>query len=105
MENGENSKTPLTYEWRWVYNDAVEKTQQIKEKGEDAVDYSKLRGRIREVFGSQEAFAKAIGISACSVSQKLNGRVEWTTQEIRKACEVLGIPAAEIPQYFFCPRS
>lgn len=83
----------------------LRKLNDIKKKGEGVVNYSKLRGRIREVFGSQSAFAKAIGISACSVSQKLNGRVEWTTQEIRKACEVLGIPAAEIPQYFFCPRS
>jgi hypothetical protein len=78
-----------------------------KEKGrkeDSSVDYSALRGLIREVFGTQEAFAEAIDRSPCTVSQKLNGSTEWTTQDIRKACEALGIPAEKIPQYFFCPN-
>lgn len=69
------------------------------------MDYSKLRGRIREKCGSQVTFARALDISACSVSLKLNGKAEWTTQEIRKACELLDISAVEIPQYFFCVKS
>jgi len=69
------------------------------------VNYSKLRGRIREVFGTQAAFARALGISMCSLSQKLNDKTEWTTHEIRKACELLGINPTELPQYFFCPKS
>ena len=69
------------------------------------MDHSKLRGLIREKFGTQEAFAQAIGRSACAVSLKLNGRLEWSTDEIRKTCEVLGIPAEQIPIYFFCPKS
>jgi transcriptional regulator with XRE-family HTH domain len=68
------------------------------------MDYSKLRGRIREIFGTQAAFARAMGISECVVSQKLNGRSEWTADEIREAIVLLGIPAEEIPLYFFCPR-
>lgn len=69
------------------------------------MDHSKLRGLIREKFGTQEAFAQAIGRSACAVSQKLNGRAEWSADEIRRACEVLGISTEEIPIYFFCPKS
>lgn len=69
------------------------------------MDHSKLRGLIREKFGTQEAFAQAISISACSVSQKLNGRAEWSADEIRRACKVLGISAEQIPIYFFCPKS
>lgn len=74
-------------------------------EGGDAVDHSELRGRIRAVFGTQAGFAKAMHISACAVSQKLNGRSEWSADEIRRACEVLGIAPEEIPQYFFCPKS
>lgn len=69
------------------------------------MDYSKLRGLIREKYGTQEAFAQAIGRSVCSVSLKLNGKAEWATDEIRRACDVLGISAEDIPLYFFCPKS
>lgn len=68
-------------------------------------DYSKLRGLIREVFGSQTAFAHAIGKSACSVSKKLNNKSEWTDHEMHRSGEVLGFNADQIPQYFFCPKS
>lgn len=65
------------------------------------MDYSKLRGRIRTYFTTQAAFAQALGISVCTLSQKLNGLSEWTAKEIRKACELLEIPPEEIPAYFF----
>lgn len=64
--------------------------------------YAELRGMIRARFKTQTAFAQAIGISACSVSKKLNGGTDWTAKEIRKICEVLDIPPEQIPDYFFC---
>lgn len=69
------------------------------------MDHSKLRGLIREKFETQEAFAQAIGRSACAVSQKLNGRAEWSADEIRRSCEVLGIATEQIHVYFFCLKS
>lgn len=65
------------------------------------MSYNKLRGKIREVFGTQEAFAKAMGISKVSLSHRLNGKLEWKTTEIVKACELLGIPIEENAEYFF----
>lgn len=67
--------------------------------------YRKLRGKIREHFKTQNAFAQAINLSACSVSKKLNGAVEWTAEDIRRSCEVLEIPPEQIPTYFFCFES
>lgn len=67
----------------------------------DNVCYDDLRGLIRSKFKTQANFAEAIGISACSLSKKLNGKAEWTAEEIRKSCEVLGISADQIPLYFF----
>ena len=64
--------------------------------------YPELRGRIRYRFQTQTAFAKAMGMSPCSVSKKLNGRTEWTAAEIRKISDLLDIPPIKIPQYFFC---
>lgn len=35
-------------------------------------NYDKLRGRIKERLGTQDRFAKAIGLGRVSVSQSLN---------------------------------
>ena len=40
-------------------------------------DYRKLRGRIKEKFGTQAEFSKNIGLSEVSVSNKLNNVVDW----------------------------
>jgi transcriptional regulator with XRE-family HTH domain len=65
------------------------------------LDYAKLRGQIRAVYHTQASFAKSMGLSECALSQKLNGHTEWTADEIRKACELLEIPADELHIYFF----
>ena len=61
----------------------------------------KLRGRIRECYETQEAFAKALNVSPATLSKKLMGKTEWDRQEIEEACSLLNIPAEEIPTYFF----
>lgn len=69
-----------------------------------AWDYSKLRGRIREKCDTQEEFAKKIGLSKSSLSQKLNCRVEFSHSEMYLACEILGIDVNDISLYFFAPK-
>ena len=64
-------------------------------------NYSKLRGKIKEVFGSQDAFASAIGMDRSTLSLKLNGKSDWTRQEIEDACVLLHIPVVEVHAYFF----
>lgn len=64
-------------------------------------NYAKLRGRIKEIFDTENVFAKKLGISQTSLSQKLNNKVEFTQKEIEKAIELLHIPKEEIPMYFF----
>lgn len=65
------------------------------------MSYAKLRGRIREKFGTEKAFAAAMGMNPASLSSKLNLKTEWTRQEIEKACVLLEIPLAEAHLYFF----
>lgn len=69
-----------------------------------AFNYSKLRGRIKEVFGTQERFAKAMGLSTVSLSAKLNNAVPFTGPEMNKVCELLGICVDFIPIYFFTEK-
>jgi transcriptional regulator with XRE-family HTH domain len=66
-----------------------------------AFDYNKLRGRIKEMYGTQDAFAEAIGIGRVSLSEKLNNKVEFKQREINKACDVLKIPIEDMTDYFF----
>lgn len=84
----------------------VEKNKTFQNKEVDGViknpfRYGKLRGRIKEKCGTQNAFAKDIGLSEVSVSNKLNNNVEWGQEEIEKAVEILNIPPDEIHSYFF----
>lgn len=64
-------------------------------------DFSKLLGKIKEVFGKNSAFAKSMGLSERTTSLKLNGKVGWKQKEIEDACQLLGIPRPEIVDYFF----
>ncbi len=63
--------------------------------------YNKLKGRIKEMCGTQNNFAKLLGVSRASVSTKLNNGVEFSQREIMKAIEVLKIDPVDIPAYFF----
>ena len=54
-------------------------------------DYSKLGGKIIEKFGTRESFAKASGITAKSIYDKLNNKTIWKQPEISKAMELLSI--------------
>ena len=63
--------------------------------------YAKLRGLIREKFNTQENFAKAMGLSAGTLSCKLCGVTDWTRAEMMRACDLLGLSFAEAYVYFF----
>lgn len=64
-------------------------------------DYSKLSGKIREVYGTQAAFAEAMGMGATSLNLKLNNKSEWSQDEMEKAMDLLSIPRTSVRTYFF----
>lgn len=64
-------------------------------------NYNKLRGKIREAQLTNSGLAQLIGISATSLSNKLNGKVDFTLTEIRKILIALNIPPTEMNLYFF----
>ena len=63
--------------------------------------YGMLRERIKQVYSTQQAFAVAMGKNSVSINSKLNGKIDWTSKEIEKACMLLNISMAEMPNYFF----
>lgn len=67
-------------------------------------DYSKLRGRIVEKFGSIEAFSNNTSISYISVSKKLNNRVPISRADMMEWSELLGIPLEEYGAFYFVKK-
>lgn len=66
-----------------------------------AKTYPKLRGKIVEVYGNQRAFADILKVSEQTVTAKMNGRSEFSQEDIIKWSDALNIDAREIGDYFF----
>lgn len=64
-------------------------------------NYSKLSGRIIEIFGARYKFAEAMGWSERTLSLKMNGRRVWNQSDICKAIRLLKLTEEDIPAYFF----
>ena len=67
-------------------------------------DYSKLRGRIVEKFGSVTKFAAAAGVKVNSLNVTLRTGTPLKGHSLYKFAEMLEITQAEIPAYFFTPK-
>lgn len=64
-------------------------------------EYSRLRGKIKEKCNTQDVFAQQMGIGRVSLSQRLNNQLDFSQDEMFKACDILDIDKTEIPLYFF----
>ena len=65
------------------------------------VNYNKLRGKIVEEYGSQKQFSTQINLSEQSITAKLNGRSDFSQDDIIKWSNALHIKKEEIGTYFF----
>ena len=63
--------------------------------------YGRVRDKIKQVYGSMEAFAEAWGKTPSLVSKKFNGKVKLTADDIEEWCKLLGIPVNQVDEYFF----
>lgn len=63
--------------------------------------YNKLRGRIIEKYGTQEEFARKVGISKNSLSLKMNGKTGFSQADVDRWSDLLDIETREIGLYFF----
>lgn len=69
-----------------------------------AMDYTMLRGRIRDCGMTQKDLAEKAGISEGQLCQKLAGNFAFRQDEIGRICTLLNIPSADIGSYFFLPK-
>ena len=64
-------------------------------------EYRKLKGRIKEIFGTQSEFARALDLSRNSVSNKLIGRTDFSQSDVECWAKLLDIDRAEYGLYFY----
>lgn len=64
-------------------------------------DFSKLKGKIKEVFNTQAIFANKMNMNESTLSNKLNNNVEFSSKEIINSCVLLNIPFDKVDEYFF----
>lgn len=64
-------------------------------------DYSALKGKIIEKYGSQSSFAKVLGVSERTLSLKLNNIVAFSQDEMLRSILLLGSTSDDIKLYFF----
>ena len=67
-------------------------------------DYSKLRGKIKECFGSEKVFAEKMDMSQQALSARLNNKTEFADNEIYRGKQILSLTTAEVGTYFFTPK-
>ena len=76
-------------------------SHQINEDKFMIFDYSNLKWRIREIYDTQENFAKTLGISKANLSAKLNCLKKFSQSEINKMHTLLSVRDEELAAYFF----
>ena len=58
-------------------------------------NFDKLKGKIKEVFNTQNDFANALGIAPNTLSMKLKNQFDFSSEEIIKSVELLKIKTGE----------
>lgn len=69
-----------------------------------AQGYNRLRGKIVEVFGTQGAFADALGTTEQTITNKLAGKTQFSQNDIIAWCNALGIVTDDVGGYFFAQK-
>ncbi len=64
-------------------------------------DYSFLRGKIREKFGTDKNFAHTVGLNPVTLSLKLKNRISFRQQEIILISNILKLTPEETKKAFF----
>ena len=65
------------------------------------LNHDKLKGRIKEVLGTQSKLADELDLDETTISNKLNSNTYFTQKEILNICAILNISRDEISEYFF----
>lgn len=69
--------------------------------GDGKLNSNMLLGKIKEKRLTQEKVSKAIGISLSALRRKIEGKTEFTREEINKICKLLEVSDEDLLAIFF----
>lgn len=69
-----------------------------------AINYSYIRGKIREKYGTEGSFAKSIGVTAPYLSEVLTNKRPMSRVLMEKCIKALDIQKNEIGKSFFTTK-
>ena len=64
-------------------------------------DFSNLEGKIKQYYDTQDKFCKEIPMSRATLNQKLNNKINFSSDNILKISKLLDISIEEIGLVFF----
>lgn len=67
-------------------------------------NYSKLKGRIKELDMTLNDFAERLGIAEQTLYKKFNNQSYFTQEEIDKAMKIIMQPMSKVQLYFFSKK-
>lgn len=68
-------------------------------------NYNKLKGKIKEVYGTQQEFARALGISSTTLNTRLKNETFFNQSEIEKTKYLLDLKTEQdIIDIFFTTK-
>lgn len=67
-------------------------------------NYNKLRGMIREKYGTLQRFADNLGIGSTTLNSRLNSETYFDQDEIERAASLLNLSKTEVDQVFFTSK-
>ena len=67
-------------------------------------DYSKLRGRLIEKYGTVARFSQFLDVSKSTVSLKLNNKVDISRDDIIKWSKILEISPSDYGAFYFVQK-
>ena len=67
-------------------------------------DYNKLRGLIREKYGTLQKFAENLGIGTTTLNSRLNSETYFDQAEIERVATLLDLSKVEVDQVFFTSK-
>jgi len=65
------------------------------------LNHDKLKGKIKEVLGTQSKLAEELQLDETTISNKLNSNTYFTQKEILRICSILEISLDDVKEYFF----
>lgn len=68
------------------------------------MDYSKLRGRIVEKYGTLKNFFSKLSISSVQASNKINGKAGFSQKDIIEWSALLDISMSDVGSYFYAQK-